>query len=434
MVLLDAMVRIARVHRLQLGVAHFDHGLRGEASREDAAFVVDQAKLRGVKSYVGHGDVKKYAQDHKLSLEEAARKCRYAFLERVARKHGFAVVMTGHTADDNAETLLMNVLRGSGVSGLAAIPPVRVLGKGVILCRPLLGLDRTEIQGYAAEGELEWREDESNASARFTRNRIRRDLIPVLQEFNPAIINTLNTTAEIMRGLEQYLSQTVETAMKRVVIAADAERVELGINHLKHYLPAIQAEVVQRAISKNFLLPPFSYGAVTRALGLMWKETGTKAELGGTISALRDRDTLCIRRELPPPEAVEKKFDAGQTVTAGRMLLKTKRVNKSHVKINKKPTLEFVDTAKLSGAPLVVRTWREGDRFQPLGMEGEKKVSDFLIDQKVPLDKKAGILVVADGDRIVWVCGMRLDDRFKIEEGTEHALRMEIVPASEFGQ
>lgn len=434
MVLLDMIVRIAQVHRLQVGVAHFDHGLRGEESREDAAFVVDQAKLRGVKSYVGHGDVKKYAQDHKLSIEEAARKCRYAFLERVARKHGFAIVMTGHTADDNAETLLMNLLRGTGVSGLAAIPPIRILAKGVILTRPLLGMERSEIETYAAEAEVAWREDGSNTSSKFTRNRVRRDLMPLLKDFNPSIVATLNTTAEIMRGLEQYLSQTVEVAMKRVVLIQDPERVELSINHLKHYLPAIQAEVVQRAIAKNFHLPPFSYGAIMRALGLMWKETGSKAELGGSISAVRDRDSLCVRRELPPPETVEKRFEPGQTVTASRILLKTKRVDRSHVKLNKKPTLEFVDIAKLSGAPLTIRSWREGDRFHPLGMEGEKKVSDFLIDQKVSLDKKAAVMVVTDGDRIVWVCGMRMDERYKIEETTEHALRLEIVPASEFGQ
>lgn len=434
MTLLDIIVRLAPMYRLQLGVAHFDHGLRGEESREDAAFVVDQAKLRGIKSYVGHGDVKKYAQDHKLSIEEAARKCRYAFLERVARKHGFSVVMTGHTANDNAETLLMNLLRGTGVSGLAAIPPVRILAKGVLLTRPLLGMDRKEIESYAGEAELEWRNDSTNASAKHTRNRLRHELMPVLEGYNPSIIATLNSTAEIMRGLEQYLSQTVEVAMKRVVTASDGERVEISINHLKHYLPAIQAEVMQRAIAKSFNLPPFSYGAVNRALGLMWKETGSKAELGGSISAVRDRDTLCIRRELPPPEAVDKKFDAGQTIQAGRVLLKTKRVDRSHVKLNKKPTLEFVDISKLSGGPLTVRSWRDGDRFHPFGMEGEKKISDYLIDQKVPLDKKAGVLVVADGERIIWVCGMRLDERFRIEEGTEQALRMEIVPASEFGQ
>ena len=187
MMLLDVMTRLAPTLQLELAVAHFDHGLRGEASQADAAFVIEQAKLRGFKTFVGRGDVKKVAQLQKLSIEEAGRKSRYQFLGRVARKHEYNVVLTAHNANDNAETLLLNLLRGSGVSGLAAIPPVRSLAAGVLLARPLLGLERSEIEAYAAEVGLRWQEDETNASTKFLRNRVRQELLPKLTEYNPSI-------------------------------------------------------------------------------------------------------------------------------------------------------------------------------------------------------------------------------------------------------
>jgi tRNA(Ile)-lysidine synthase len=432
MMLLDVMTRLAPTLQLELAVAHFDHGLRGEASQADAAFVVEQAKLRGLKTFVGRGDVKKIAHLQKLSIEEAGRKSRYQFLGRVARKHEYNVVLTAHNANDNAETLLLNLMRGSGVSGLAAIPPVRTLAAGVLLARPLLGLERSEIEAYVAEVELRWQEDETNASAKFLRNRVRHELLPQLTEYNPSIVSTLNSTAEIMRGLDHYLTHAVELAMKKVVVASDPEHVDLNLAYLKHYLPAIQSEIVQRSITKAFDIPHINYGAVERTLGLMWKESGSKAEIGGGLSAVRDRDIVTVRMEPPPIIPLERNFQPGESVQTDRATLNTERIDRANVRFTRNNNIEFIDADKVPES-LTLRSWREGDRFRPLGLGGEKKVSDFLVDSKVALDRKRDVLVVADGEKIIWVCGMRLDDRYKVDTATKNVIRLEFRAPSRNG-
>jgi tRNA(Ile)-lysidine synthase len=431
MVLLDMLIRLAPTMNLTLGVAHYDHGLRGEASKQDAQFVIEWARNRGLKVYVGHGDVRQIADDHKLSIEEAARRARYTFLRKVARKHRFPVVVTGHTANDNAETVLLNLVRGSGVRGLAAIPPVRQMGEGVILGRPLLDFERSEVERYAKEMAIEWREDESNESSKFLRNRLRSELLPLLQQYNPSIVGTLNTTAEIMRNLEQYLSQSVQSAIERVIVEKSKERLALNLHQIKHFLPAMQTEIVQRGVSQAFDIPPISFNATERALALLYRETGQKTDLGAGLTALRDRDTLVVLRELPLPPEIEHPFVLGEDIEVGRVRLRSSAVPRDKVQFSRNGRVEFFDADKLP-PNLIVRSWREGDRFRPLGMEGEKKVSDFLVDAKTPRDRKRHVLVLASDSDIVWVCGMRIDERYKVTDETTNAIRVEMVllPAS----
>lgn len=431
MALLEMVARLAPLLKLQIGIAHLDHELRGEESRKDATFVNEQARERGLKIFIGRAEVQRLAAEQKLSLEDAARKARYQFLERVARRHGYSVILTGHTADDNAETLLMNLLRGSGVTGLAGIPPVRSLGRGLILARPLLWAGRSEVREFVQQAGIQWREDESNQNTRFLRNRVRQELLPALQQFNPSIVNTLNSTAEIMRGVEQHLGHSVRTAIEQVTVTRNNEprnndSLELNLNHLKHLLPAIQSELVQRVVCQRFELPPIPYLAVERTIGLIWKETGSKAEIIDGISALRDRETLLIRRDPPPFIPFERSFDPGTTVETGKARLITRRMGNTNIQFGNNRSIEFINADRLPKR-LTLRSWREGDRFQPLGMDGEKKVSDFLIDEKVALDAKRDILVLTDGQEIIWVCGMRLDERYRITPETKNVLRLEFI-------
>lgn len=431
MALLEMVTRLAPLMKLQVGIAHFDHELRGEESRKDAAFVNEQARERGLKIFIGRAEVQRLAAEQKLSLEDAARKARYQFLERVARRHGYSVVLAGHTADDNAETLLMNLLRGSGVTGLAGIPPVRSLGRGLILARPLLWAGRSEIREFVQQTGIQWREDESNQNMRFLRNRVRQELLPALQQFNPSIVNTLNSTADIMRGVEQHLGHSVRTAIEQVTAPRNNEQrsndvVELNLNQLKHLLPAIQSELIQRIVCQRFDLSPIPHSAVERTLGLVWKETGSKAEIIDGISALRDRETLILRRDPPPFIPFERSFELGATIETGKARLVTRRMKNSNIQFNNNRSIEFIDADRLPKR-LILRSWREGDRFQPLGMNGEKKVSDFLIDEKVALDAKRDVLVLANDQHIIWICGMRLDERYRVTSETQNVLRLEFV-------
>ena len=427
MVLLDLVNRIAGPLGITVGVAHFDHQLR-PSSGADADFVREAARSLRLKSYVASGDINKIVEDGGGSIEEVARRERYAFLERIARRHKFSVVMTGHTADDNAETVMMNLLRGSGVTGLSGIPPTRRLGDGVILARPMLELTRADVESYAEKRGIDWREDESNSSHDHTRNRIRGELMPMLRTFNPAILDVLNTTAGLMRNVDRYLSGVVDSAVENAVAGEirREERSSLDVATLRHLHPAVRSEVVQRVISNTFAIPPVSARTVDRVLGLMWKDTGARASLGGRHEALRDRGTIVFYKRPVVVRDVDKEFVPGEEVEVGDMLLKTRFI-KGKPKFTSETDIEFVSADEISGK-LTLRSWREGDVFCPLGMKGkEKKLSDFLIDEKVPLDRKGEVLVVADGDKIVWICGMRVDDRYRVVKDTNRIMKLEFV-------
>lgn len=424
--MLEVITRLARPLRLKVGVAHFNHNLR-DSSEKDAEFVANLAQSYGVKPFMASGDIRRIADEEGGSIEEIARRERYAFLERIARRHRFDAVATGHTANDNAETLLMNLLRGSGVTGLAGIPPIRRLSGKTFLVRPLLETLRKDVEAYASLLDLKWREDESNQSLDYTRNRIRHELMPLLEKFNPGAVSTLNTTAGLMRDFDRYLAGAVETAARVVTVGEPVvgERIELDVGQMKHLQPALRGEVVQRVMAENFQVPPLSYVAVERALGLLWKDTGARASLGGRLEGLRDRDNLVLLKHPPVIREVDKSFKPGQTVEVFDRSLVTSFVDAKDVRLTANSKVEFIDADTLPGQ-LTLRSWREGDRFHPLGMKGEKKLSDFLIDGKVSLDKKRQVLVVTDGKNIIWVCGMRLDDRFKVGKETKRALRMEL--------
>lgn len=426
LVLLDVLARLGPALRLRIGVAHFDHGLRA-SSAQDAEFVRDVSQTYDIKPFLGSGDIRRMADEEGRSIEEMARRERYLFLERIAKRHRFDVVMTGHTATDNAETLLMNLMRGSGVTGLAGIPPTRKMAGTSLLGPPLLGCTREEVESYAAARGLKWREDETNSSLEHTRNRVRHELMPLLKQFNPSVVATLNTTAGLMRDVDRYLAGVVETAARSATVddPVPNERIVLDARQLKHFQPAIRGEVIQRVMAETFAIPPLSNTAVERGLELLWKDTGARASLGGRFEGLRDRDHLVLVKNPPIVRDVDKTFKIGQTVEAGEVMLVTSLIDRDSVRFTSNPKVEFMAADNLP-EQLTLRSWREGDRFHPLGMKGEKKLSDFLIDAKVPLDRKRQILVVTNGKQIVWVCGMRLDERYRVGRETKQVVKLEL--------
>jgi len=431
MVLLDAMARLAPVLEIELGVAHMDHGLRGAEGEEDVFFVVDQGGGRKMRTWVARADVRRIARERKLGIEEAARQARYAFFTRVARKGKFTVVMTAHSADDNAETLLLNLVRGSGVRGLAAIPPSRPLVDRVVLARPLLELDRASIEAYAAEQGVPWREDSTNAEDTFTRNRVRHELLPLLKQFNPGVVGTLNTTSTIMRELAVYIDEAVEGALEHAAEIKPGESVQLQVRHLRHLQPAMRGEVVQQGVARAFDTQPLPYAAVSRALGLLDGTTGARVELLGGISAVRDRDLVIIRPDRTPEPQPERHIQPGESIVFNGQTLETAIVERTELRFSRDPMIEYIDLDKVANPRLTIRSWREGDRFHPFGMEGEKKISDYLVDAKVQRDRKGRISVLADGDTVVWLCGLRLDDRYRVDSSSSHVLQLVLRQNSE---
>lgn len=432
MVLLDAMARLAPSLGVEFGVAHMEHGLRGAEGEEDLYFVVDQAGRRKMRTWVARADVRKISRERKLGVEEAARLARYALFTRVARKGKFTTVMTAHTADDNAETLLLNLMRGSGVRGLAAIPMARPLVEKIMLVRPLLEVDRASIEAYAQEQGITWREDSSNAEDVYARNRVRHELLPLLKQFNPGVVGTLNSTSAIMRELALYIDEAVEGALEHAAEIKPGESVQFQVRQLRHLQPAMRGEVLQQGVARAFDTQPLSYAAVGRALALLDSSTGSRAELMGGISAVRDRDLVIVRPDrAPEPRQPERYLQPGEKISFNGQTIETTVIERSELRFSRDPMTEFIDLDKLASPRLTLRPWREGDRFNPFGMEGEKKVSDYLVDAKVPRDRKGRIAVLADGDTVVWLCGLRLDDRYRVDSSTQRILQLVLRPNNE---
>jgi tRNA(Ile)-lysidine synthase len=661
MTMLVILKYLSNTLNLELIVAHFNHLLRGLESDKDAQFVAEVSRKLSLKYYIGKGDINKLSKEWKMTIEEAARTARYNFLTKVMNDHDISTLAVAHNSNDNAETLIFNLLRGSGVTGLAGIPPIRIFNENKRIIRPFLSVPREEIESFAKDYEIKWREDETNELLNATRNKIRHELLPELQKYNSSIVKTLNSTTEIMRGVDDFLGRSVDSAIKNLLQEKEPGRISLKISHLKYFPKTIQSEIIQKVICEEFNVQPIDYATTERILLLLSKETGCQVDIVSGISGLRDRDNLVFlgkaivrvsdkqngikleknigtKTEITNKNIVEKntinehfkgknnhknninnkvtqqvkiesnllnnnsnKIDKSNVISnekpqliksdtkiitpisdtksnklKGKQLQKSvllvtsepdnnsnvnkidknlknqiivkqkidnsskrkielenlgKKINqknkipivqnkvennidnKTKNQINSKPILktnadlknldkinnlkpvkektnilnskksivnekiisekkdanlelkvdilksypkliqfeninihinklakknvkfednkdiEFVDAKNIMG-DLILRKWQKGDKFIPLGMSGEKKLSDFFVDIKIPLDKKGQIMVLVnkgnDREEIIWICGFRIANKFRITRDTKHALKLEM--------
>ncbi len=243
--LLTLLTRLAPKFSLKLGIAHLNHCLRGEDSDNDQMFVADLAKRLNLPCYIAKEDVSAYQKTHKLSLEEAGRQVRYAFFEKIRTEHHFDKIALAHHAGDNAELILMYLLRGSGTLGLSGIPPQRD-GK---IVRPMLNISRLEIMNFLSRENLPYCSDNSNNDTKFLRNKIRHELIPILQEYNPNISQALNRLSVILRSEEEWMQSEIENIFEDCVAEITENRISLDIAKLKQYLIAVQRRLVRKVIS-----------------------------------------------------------------------------------------------------------------------------------------------------------------------------------------
>jgi len=392
-------------------VCHLNHQLRGADSDADAEFVRQLATRYGLLSTVEAYTV---APD-----EDSARRARQEFFARVAERTGVKKLMLAHTADDQVETFLLRLLRGAGVPGLVGIWPERQLGTLRVI-RPLLKVRRAEIMEYLAAKKLSYREDKSNTDTRFTRNRVRHELLPLLErEYNPAIRDVLLNTAEILRDEDFYLLHHVA---QRFYMAACQNDV-VNVKTLANYPIAIQRRVLRFWLggdSENG--PSFTFDQI---------EAVRHAALGDSPSAAIDLpDDLVVCREYErlqkarrkDLERVEGKWPLGLT---GETVIRELGVRFVLERVESSPFPQESLDADVLGEGLFVRTWENGDRFQPLGMSETKKLQDFFVDEKVPRLRRGRVPLVCTADgRIVWVVGQRIAEPFKVTDGTRHVLHM----------
>ena len=372
-----------------LSIAHVNFGLRGTESDADEALVRDWAKEKQIPFYVRRCDTHAYADEHRLSIEMAARELRYAWFAALLQETGASYVALAHHANDSAETMLLNLVRGSGLRGLCGIPVQR----GAFI-RPMLDFERKALEAYAKKWQIPYRTDASNTSLIFSRNRIRQKVWPQLQQISPALTARMRENARYLSQAQEILDAQLQER-KKVCCRQEGDSLFIDLVSLEQDAHA--------AYWLFAILQPYGFSSaqMETVLSLLRTQPGHRLYTS-QYTLYRDRDCLCLRphTEAGPLEPLRLQYYAAADYTRGNNL-----------------RVAALDADALR-EPLLLRKWAPGDRFCPLGMRGYKKVSDFLIDAKAPLWEKEQQWVLCCGEDIVWLVGRRIDERYKLREGT----------------
>jgi len=395
------------------GIAHCNFHLRGDESDGDEQFVKSVAETMDAAYHQQDFDTERSAGESGISIQMAARNLRYRWFEEIRKQHGYNFISTAHNQDDVIETFFINLSRGTGIRGLIGIP---VRFEKVI--RPLLFASRESIVDYATEHNIRFREDSSNASDKYLRNRIRHQLIPMLEEENPSFRNALMDTMLKLSETEKLYEQEL-LRLKHRLVRKDGDRARIRIRDLS-------AHEARRSILFEILSEyNFSSQAMEDIIHSLEGPSG-KQFLSATHRLVKDREDLIITL-LDKEE--DRKFYLERE--AGRITepLDLEWMVVDHTEtfhIPNDPKIACLDLQKLH-FPLMLSHWRSGDYFQPLGMQGMKKISDYLIDTKVSLPDKDRIWLLTSGSKIAWMIGHRIDDRFKVRPTTSQILMMKFT-------
>jgi tRNA(Ile)-lysidine synthase len=395
-------------------IAHCNFGLRGEESDEDQKFVESLAQKYKVEIHIAHLDASHFAAQKGVSIQMAARELRYSWFRELMKSYNYSNIVTAHHKNDVLETVLLNLTKGTGIAGLHGIKP-----KSNDIIRPLLFAEKEGIIRFAEQQGLKWREDSSNTSTKYQRNLLRLEVIPLLKKINSEIEKSLETTLEKINAVEDIFQKRVE-AVRTAAVACEGTDVIINNNKI---LNTEQPVIILYEIIKA---SGFSYDQTKAIIGLIaGKDQPGKVFYSSNYVLNIDRGHLIIS-PLNQEELVliELSRDATQTIIPGAQI-KLQTSILQEIAIIRDPKIALLDVDKLK-FPLKIRKWREGDWFRPLGMRGKKKVSDFMIDEKIPLNLKGRILIVTSGDDIVWVVGHRIDDRFRISDKTKNIFKIEI--------
>jgi len=414
---------------IRLHVAHLNHQLRGAESEADARYVSDLAHRLGIPATVDQRDVKVYQAQQHLSLEEAAREVRYAFLAQVARFIGANQVAVGHTIDDHIETILMHLIRGTGTTGLRGLQPGSLwqsLGDSLTVVRPLLTVSRQETASYCRDHQLMPRLDASNLSLSPLRNRIRHQLLPLLQSYNPRVADALLRTARIAGDDLAFIDKEIASLWGEIV--REQEKAIILDKESFLELPSTLQRYLLRAIIEKVLgnLKDIEVRHIEEIMGVLTKPAGKRISLPEGLIFSIEYDKYLIS---PDPAAVSP-FPAlsgeFRLKIPGATLLPGWRVEASIIKREQmsgtdEDFVAYFDFDK-AGDKLTVRSRQSGDRFQPLGLSQPKKLGEFMIDAKIPQAWRQRVPIVCSPEHILWVVGWRIGERVKVTEETNQIL------------
>ncbi len=444
----DSLAMLYAFHRLQdelhldLHVAHLDHQLRGEDSTADAEFVVNTCAKLGIECTLDKVDVLAFQREHRMSLEEAAREARYDFLTLVANREGADSIALGHTSDDQVETVLMNIIRGSGLRGLRGMLPKstrRISGGDITLFRPLLRLSKGDTTGYCQALGITPRLDDSNTSMELTRNRIRLELLPMLRDLNPEIGKAIERLSQNAGDALEAVELAVDAAWSQVIEEGD-DCIRIDREEFRRLDEGLRQHLMFRALAriKEDALG-IERGHVQNAANAVLNSPGSLLHLPESLRlAVEQNDALIYLGEtlssLQRPAPIEGKCTIGvpgETIV-GEWRITTERseATAKHPPAASEQRAEGVFVERFGGTvditSLAVRTREPGDRFQPLGMSGTKKLKDFMIDEKVPNSLRDGVPLVVTSQGVAWVVGWRIAEWAKVDDGDRECLQITV--------
>ncbi len=415
--LLRTIVKFKRRLGISIGAVHVNHMIRGKSADADAEFCMNLCLNLGVDFFLFNKRVRSAAQKRRISVEEAGHIIRYSIFRRTAEKNGYSKIATAHNRDDNTETVLLNLIKGTGLAGMAGIPVKR--GK---IIRPALNISKKEILDYLNRRGCEYRTDHTNFSNDYERNFLRNEIIPLIKSrLNPDLDGAVFNSSEIFREFSKAVEDRIAVYASR---ASDYSGgvLSLKIDEISNIEPELVSHFLKAALEKNFGRPA-SFADVKNLKVLTEKETGTKINLSGGLTAIKDRAEISVYLKNEEPEQPVIKIGRGQSIYLGDSKLTVKQAAKLPERYSGTRQTEYISADGIRGG-FTVRRWRAGDKFRPLGLKGEKKVSDFLTEQKIPARKKSGQMVLTYKDTIVWVLGLRLDDRFKVTNNTKRIFEL----------
>lgn len=389
--------------------AHCNFHLRGEESERDAAFVKQWCEHIGVELVSVDFDTYRYATTHKISIEMAARELRYEWFEDMRKQHHANVIAVAHHRDDLVETVLLNLIRGTGIRGLTGISP-----KNNSIVRPLLCVSRDEIEAYVDERKLPFIFDSSNSDDVFVRNFLRLNIMPLLEKINPSVKNAMYRTARHVGEAKKIYDYYVETQKKAIFVDN-----QIDIEKLKATLSP--------AVMLFEILTPLGFNAsVIEDISQRLDSTPGKVFYSDNYRLIKDRSKLILEKIADKKlQQEEYTIDKVSQEITDPIRLKISFLS-GYTTINKDPRFLYADADKLS-FPLTLRKWQSGDWFVPFGMRGRKKLSDFFTDRKFSLADKENAWVLSSGENIVWIVGERPDERFKVTESTENVMVVEFI-------
>ena len=388
--------------KYKIYLAHCNFGLRDKQSDEDELFVKRLAIDWGVKCFVKKFNTKEFAQQNKISIQMAARNLRYNWFEKIRKENNFDFILTAHHRDDDIETFFINLIRGTSIKGMLGIPSKRER-----IIRPFLFAKKKEIYDFSQQNKIKFREDSSNKDEKYLRNKIRLKLIPLLKDMNPSISKIIKQEKEYLTSISQIYYSEVENKRTEIV-KKEKDFFIISIEALKK-LDAVKIYMYE-------FLKPFGFSNVYDIVQAISGQSG-KQFFSASHRLTVDRKQLIIQKNTKN-EKIELEIKESKKQLQFPLQLKFK--TSSNPNIEKDKNIAVLDYHKLH-FPLILRKWQEGDSFIPIGMKGEKKLSDFFIDNKIPIPDKEKIWVLCSSSEIVWVVGYRISENFKILETTKKA-------------